>query len=189
MGKRFKEFILYQKCKGEKWVVYDENGAGNWQMAGDSVGPSTKPVQPNYLPIVVPGDAIAALRHAAERQNGEMLKENRKLKERFVSERLVLAELLKDCVEPIIPLLVRTPGGPALFEDPTNPLLILQMTRSFNSHDKELIGNSVRKAEGYFKTSYQGMMTAYEFIESKRNQWEHEETYASTYSTRLFAQD
>ena len=48
---------------------------------------------------------------------------------------------------------------------------MLQMIRSFNPHDKELIGNSVRKiheAEGYFKTSYQGMMTAHEFMESQR---------------------
>ena len=181
MDKWFKDFTLYQKCKGEKWIVYHENGvdvavAGNWQMVGGSVGPSIQPVQPNYLPIIVPGDALAAGRHSAERQNGEMIKENRKLKEKLASERLVLAELIKDCMEPIIPLLMRTPGGPALFEDPTDPLQILLMIRSFNPHDKELIGNSVRnfyESEGYFKTSYQGMMTAYEFMESKRNQWEH----------------
>ena len=181
MDKWFKDFTLYQKCKGEKWIVYHENGvdvavAGNWQMVGGSVGPSIQPVQPNYLPIIVPGDALAAVRHSAERQNGEMIKENRKLKEKLASERLVLAELIKDCMEPIIPLLMRTPGGPALFEDPTDPLQILLMIRSFNPHDKELIGNSVRnfyESEGYFKTSYQGMMTAYEFMESKRNQWEH----------------
>ena len=50
------------------------------------------------------------------------------------------------------------------------------MIRSFNPHDKELIGNAVRNfyvAEGYFKRSYQGIMTAYKFIESKRRQWEH----------------
>ena len=43
--------------------------------------------------------------------------------------------------------------------------------RSFNPHDKELIGKSVRKfyeAEGYFKASYQRMNTAYECMESRR---------------------
>ena len=30
-----------------------------------------------------------------------------------------------------------------------------------------------RGGGGYFKTSYQGMMTAYKFMESKRSQWEH----------------
>ena len=49
------------------------------------------------------------------------------------------------------------------------------MIGSFNPNDEELMGNLVRnfhEAEGYFKTSYQGMMTAYEFMESKRTQWE-----------------
>ena len=181
MSKWFKDFTLYQKCKGEKWVVYPEDGgdpavAGHWQMVGGSIGPSVQPDAPNYVLVIVPGDAAAAVRHAAERQNGEMVKENRKLVERLAGERLVLAELIKECTEPILPLLMRTPGGPALFEDPINPLAMLQMIRSFNPHDRELIGNSVRnfyESEGFFKTSYQGMMTAYEFMEAKRTQWEH----------------
>ena len=50
------------------------------------------------------------------------------------------------------------------------------MIRSLNPHNKELIEKLVRnfyEAEGYSKTSYQGMNTAYEFMESKRTQWEH----------------
>ena len=150
--------------------------AGYWQMVGGSIGPGIQPGQPNYVLIVVSGDAVAAVIHAAERQNGEMVQENRKSIERLASERSVFAEVIKEFVVPIIPLLMRIPGGPALFKGPTNPLLMLQMIRSFNPHDSEHIGNSVRnfyEAEGYFNTSYQGIMMAYEFMESTRIQWEH----------------
>ena len=71
---------------------------------------------------------------------------------------------------------MRTPGGPALFEDPTQPLEMLQLIRIFNPHDKEMVANMVRnfyEVEAFFKSNHQGMLSAYEFTESKRSQWEH----------------
>ena len=70
----------------------------------------------------------------------------------------------------------RTATGPGLFDDPTNPLLMLQLIRRFNPHDREMTGNSVRNfydSEGYFKSNYQGASSAYDFLEAKRTQWEH----------------
>ena len=103
-----------------------------------------------------------------------MAKENRKLIEKLAGEKVVLAEIIKECVEPIIPMLMRMQGGPELFNDPTDPLLMLQHIRGFNPHDKDLVGNAVRnfyESENYFKNSYQGSITAFEFIENKQTQW------------------
>ena len=61
---------------------------------------------------------------------------------------------------------------PALFEDPTQPLEMLQLIRIFNPHDKEMVANMVRnfyEVEAFFKSNYQGMLSAYEFTESKRS--------------------
>ena len=128
-----------------------------------------------YILVAVPADAVAAVRHSAERQNADMIKENRKLTEKLCSERIIFAELIKECVEPIIPSLMRTATGQGLFDDPTNPLLMLQLIRRFNPHDREMTGNSVRNfygSEGYLKSNYQGARSAYDFLEAKRTQWE-----------------
>ena len=83
MSKWFKDFTTYQKQYGERWVVYDDEAhpvfTGNWIMVGGISGPCIRPAQPNYILVVVAADAAAALRHSAERQNGDMAKENRKL--------------------------------------------------------------------------------------------------------------
>ena len=148
MSKWWKDFTTYQKCYGEKWITYDANGEpgvnGHWKMVGGTSGPCVQPILPNYVLIVVAADAVAAIRHSAERQNADMIKENRKLVEKLCSERIILAELIKDCVEPIIPSLMRTATGPELFDDPINPLLMLQLIRRYNPHDREMTGNSVR---------------------------------------------
>ena len=74
--------------------------------------------------------------------------------------------------KPIIPSLMRTATGPGLFDDPTNPLLMLQLIRRFNPHDREMTGNSVRNfydSEGYFKSNYQGVSSAYDFWKPKEH--------------------
>ena len=142
-------------------------------MVESSIGPCVQPTLPNHVPIIIAAEALAPARHAAERQNGNMVKETRKKLEKLAGDRLVLAEMIKDCLEPILPIIMRTQGGPALFEDPTQPLEMLLLIRIFNSHDKEMVGNMVRnfyEAEVFFKSSYQGMLSAYEFTESKRSQ-------------------
>ena len=180
MSKWWKDFTTYQKCHGEKWITYNAQNEpvvnGHWKMVGGTSGPSIQPNLPNYILVAVPADAVAAVRHSAERQNADMIKENRKLIEKLCSERIIFAELIKECVEPIIPSLMRTATGPGLFDDPTNPLLMLQLIRRFNPHDREMTGNSVRNfydSEGYFKSNYQGASSAYDFLEAKRTQWEH----------------
>ena len=179
MTKWWKEFTVYQKVNGEKWITYINNEptvAGHWQMVGGTVGPSVQPMMPNHVLIVIAADALAPARHAAERQNGDMVKETRRQTERLAGERLVMAEMIKDCVEPILPTLMRTAGGPEIFEDPISPLKMLQMIRLFNPHDREMVGNTVRnfyEAESFFKGNYQGSASAYEFIEAKKTQWEH----------------
>ena len=110
------------------------------------------------------------MRHSAERQNADMTKENRKLREKLCSDRIIFAELIKECVEPIIPSLMRTTTGPGLFDDPTNPLLMLQPIGRFNPHDREMTGNNGRNfynSEGYLKSNYRGASSA------KRTQWVH----------------
>ena len=146
MSKWFKDFTVYQKRYGEKWVVYDLNGepdvTGIWHMVGRSMGPSRQPLPRNFILVIVPADAVAAVRNAAEKQNGDKRKENRKLIERLAGEKLVLAELIKDCVYSILPILMRTAGGPNLFNDPVNPLGMLNLIRSYNPHDVALYHTS-----------------------------------------------
>ena len=48
-------------------------------MIGGTSGPSVQPYLLNYILVVVPADAVAAVRHSEERQNADMIKENRKL--------------------------------------------------------------------------------------------------------------
>ena len=190
MSKWFKDFTLYQKRYGEKWVVYGLDGepdvTGIWRMVGGSTGPSIQPLPRNFVLVIVPADAAAAVRNAAETQNSDMRKENRKLIERLAGDKLVLAELIKDCVEPILPILMRTAGGPNLFNDPVNPLGMLNLIRSYNPHDRELIGNNVRnfyESEGFFKSNYQGALSVYEFMELKTQQWEHLSTLSERANT------
>ena len=111
-------------------------------MVGGSTGPSRQPLPRNFILVVVPADAVAAVRNAAEKQNGDKRKENRKLIERLAGEKLVLAELIKDCVYSILPILMRTAGGPNLFNDPVNPLGMLNLIRSYNPHDVALYHTS-----------------------------------------------
>ena len=111
MSKWWKDFTTYQKCHGEKWITYNAQNEpvvnGHWKMVGGTSGPSIQPNLPNYILVAVPADAVAAVRHSAERQNADMIKENRKLIEKLCSERIIFAELIKECVEPIIPNLMR----------------------------------------------------------------------------------
>ena len=60
-------------------------------MVGGTSGPSTQPNLPNYILVAVPADAVAAVRHSAERQNTDMIKENRKLTEKLCSERIIFS--------------------------------------------------------------------------------------------------
>ena len=81
-----------------------------------------------------------------------MMKENRKLIEKEVAR-----ELFKEREGPIVPSLMRIVTGPGLFDDPTNPLLMLQLIRRFNPHDREMTGNSVRNfydSKGYYISTY-----------------------------------
>ena len=48
-------------------------------MVGGMSGASVQLDLPNYILVVVPADAVAAVRHSEERQNADMIKENRKL--------------------------------------------------------------------------------------------------------------
>ena len=69
-----------------------------------------------------------------------MGKETRRQTEIQAGDRLKMAEMIKDCVEPITPILMRTNGGPELFEDQMSPLAMLQMIRLFNPNDREMVG-------------------------------------------------
>ena len=100
------------KVSWRKWITYNAQNEpvvnGHLKMVGGTSGPSIQPKLPNYILVVVPADAVAAVKHSAERQNADMIKENRKLIEKLCSERIIFAELIKECVEPIIPSLMRT---------------------------------------------------------------------------------
>ena len=51
-----------------------------------------------------------------------------------------MAKVIKDCMEPITPILMKTNGEPELFEDQMSPLAMLQMIRLFNPNDREMVG-------------------------------------------------
>ena len=116
----------WKDFSAKKWVSYNATNepivCGHWLMVGGSIGPCVQSTLPNHVPIIIAAEALAPARHAAERQNGDMVKETRKKLEKLAGDRLVLAEMIKDCVEPILSIRMRTPEGPALFEDPTQPL-------------------------------------------------------------------
>ena len=67
-----------------------------------------------------------------------MGKETRRQTEIQAGDRL--AEMIKDCMEPITPIPMRTNGGPELFEGQMSPLAMLQMIRLFNPNDREMVG-------------------------------------------------
>ena len=98
MSKWWKDFTTYQKRHGEKWITFNAQNEpvvnGHWKMVGGTSGPSIQPNLPNYILVVVQADAVAAVRHSAERQNADIIKENRK--EKLCSERIIFAELIKE---------------------------------------------------------------------------------------------
>ena len=110
MTRWWKDFSVYQKVYGEKWVSYNATNepivCGHWQMVRGSIGPCVQPTLPNHAPIIIAAEALAPARHAAERQNGNMVKETRKKLEKLAGHRLVLAEMIKDCVEPTLPIVI-----------------------------------------------------------------------------------
>ena len=59
-------------------------------MVGGMSGPSVQLDLPNYILVVVPGDTVAAVRHSEERQNADMIKENRKLIEKLCGSHYLL---------------------------------------------------------------------------------------------------
>ena len=79
MSKWWKDFTTYQKCHGEKWITYNAQNEpvvnGHRKMVGGTSGPSIQPNLPNYILVAVPADAVAAVRHSAERQNADIIKQ------------------------------------------------------------------------------------------------------------------
>ena len=65
------------KVSWRKWITYNAQNEpvvnGHLKMVGGTSGPSIQPKLPNYILVVVPADAVAAVKHSAERQNDTRL--------------------------------------------------------------------------------------------------------------------